>query len=132
MMAELYQEVTFQTPLGGAISGQLREVRFDETSRGVETFFMKVEVSYDTYEQIDAQGWFNLLPEVRNDLELEKLEAGIPVEIEAILRPTLTKALLDQGLTIKGVTDLILSPSPDDDSFLFKTESWLAYTVMQQ
>lgn len=130
-MAELYQAVTFQTPLGGAVTGQLREVRLGQTSRGVETLFIKLEVEYETYRQIDEQGWFNLLPEVRNDLALEKLEVDVPVEIEAVLRPTLTKVLVDQGLTIKSATDLMLLPFPDD-SFLFETESWLAYTVMQQ
>ena len=130
-MAELYQEVTFQTPLGEALTGQLREVRFDQTSRGLETLFMKVEVDYDTYRQIDEQGWFNLLPEVRNDLTLEKLEMGIPVELEASLRPVLAKFLLDKGLTADDVARLLAQPAAAYN-FLQQSESWLAYTVMQQ
>lgn len=130
-MAELYQEVMFQTPLGEALTGQLREVRFGQTSRGLETFFMKVEVDYDTYRQIDEQGWFNLLPEVRNDLTLEKLEMGVPVELEASLRPALAKFLLEEGVTADKVARLLAQPAAEY-KFLQESESWLAYTVMQQ
>jgi hypothetical protein len=130
-MTELYQEVTFQTPLGEGITGYLKEVRLDQTSRGVETFFIKLEVDYDTYEQIDEQGWFNLLPETRNDLALEKLEDQVPVELEAILRPALAYFVLEKGLRPDEVDKLLAQPAAEY-GFLQESESWLTYTVMQQ
>lgn len=125
------QPITFRTPLGGLVRGHLEEVRFEETTRGVETFFIKLGLDYSAYQQIDEQELFNLLPQVRNELLLEKLEIGIPVEMEAILRPTLAKFILDQGLTENEVAQELVAPS-GVYSFLLESESWLAYTIMQQ
>jgi hypothetical protein len=125
------QIVTFRTPLGGVVAGHLQEVGFEETKHGVETFLIKLGLDYPAYQQIDEQEFFNLLPQARNDLLLEKLEVGVPVELEAILRPTLAKFILDQGLTETEVAQQLVTPS-ETYGFLLDSESWLAYTVIQQ
>src|SRR5262245_50221849 len=110
MLEDVEQTVTFRTPLGEAIEGQLTEIRVDETAHGVETFFIKLAVDYATYEQLHEQELFNLLPQARNELALERLEVGVPVELEAILRPTWGRLLLAKGLTENEVASLLVAP----------------------
>ncbi len=124
------QKITFRTPLGQAVAAQIGEVKLAKTTLGVETFFISLTVDYPLYRQIDEQELFNLLPQVRNQLALEKLEAEIPVEIEAILKPALAKFLQQQNLTAAEVAKLLLQADQPYD-FLRDTESWLAYTVWQ-
>lgn len=125
------QKITFRTPLGQAITAQMGELKLTQTTQGVETFFVNLTVDYPTYQQIDEQQLFNLLPQVRNELALEKLEADIPVEIEAILKPALAKFLQQQKLAAVEVAKLLLQPDPYY-GFLLDSESWLAYTVWQK
>lgn len=124
------QKITFRTPLDQVIAAQMGDLKLGQITQGVETFFVSLTVDYPTFQHIDELELFNLLPQVRNELALEKLEADIPVEIEAILKPALAKFLQQQKLTAAEVAKLLLQPDPQYD-YLLDSECWLAYTVWQ-
>lgn len=109
---------------------------------------LTLQVSPDTYQQIDAQALFNLKPEFRGPLSNGEFLPDRNFQLEITLKPDLLPQLVKQGTTPEAIANHLASLRPtdvppqadgamvdstilDSDSLL-SPENWFCLSVKQQ
>ena len=93
---------------------------------------LTLQISLETYQQIESKTLFNLKPEIRNSPAI-KFQPSPDIQLEACLKPDLLPQLAQQLANVEEATNYLVHLSKEQpDNPLLCTESWLALSVKQQ
>lgn len=123
------QKLKFHTLSGQQISGTIKDIERLRDLQGKDVFKSNLNFSFEDFQQIKANAWFNNYPEINNGAQIGEFSADRLIEVQLILRSDLMDLLGEK--TAQEVFTL-MQTEDKEFAFLNQSESWKTYKVLQQ
>jgi hypothetical protein len=129
---DLDQTINFVTLRGEEISVRAKQIKVS-LEHGTPRYQIRFEMDWMTYQQVLKGDWFGLFPAARGQGSENMFTANLPIEMKAVLRQSLTAALIERQDEAEEVLAYLLQKnSLVADIPVKSSESWLATEVKQQ
>jgi hypothetical protein len=124
--------IIFVTLSGEEISVRAKQIKVS-FEHGTPRCEIRFEMDWQTYQQMFIGEWFGLFPAARGQGSENMFTANLPIEMKAVLRQSLTTALIERQDEAEDVLAYLLQKDTlVADIPVKSSESWLATEVKQQ
>ena len=127
---------TLYAPDSSSLVIKNSELKLEQQGAKIINCRLNFQVDYQTYQNIEQSGLFNLKKEVRGSLSQGRFYPDLDVFIEAELKPDLLGQLTEIGTTKAEITKYLIEFQQTDNKSsehtIVSTESWYCLAVGQE
>ncbi len=129
---ELNRELIFLIPSGTLLKLQGITGKIVQSEEKPLNCYLTLQVSFEQYQLIEQEHFFNLKPEVCSPLIERQFNSDVDLTLELMLKPGLLPKLAQEGTAVTSIITHLEQSPPEKPPLYQLTESWYCLSVQQQ